>query len=351
LAAKALTKNDSAGAPEQSRLRDATGLTTKTTTLTNSPDFISRRWLFYGCWIVFSCLVFARTLANFAQLYLSNDDSSYLILIPGISAGVLFLERRKVFQNLSYDKVLSGSLVVLSACVALSVRLGISAATPGLELSGYILSLVLFWVAGFAFLFGRSVSKAAYFPLLFLFLMVPLPSSILDRITYYLQVGSAWITGAVFDLLGVPALRDGLVFHLAGVSIEVAKECSGIRSSMVLLILALVIVHLCLRKFWTKVLFVASGLFMMILKNGIRIATLTILATHVDPGFLYGRLHHQGGIAFFLFALLLLVPVLRLLQSSEALGVSNSTVLDKISRGCAYGKRWFAAQWGFRTKV
>jgi exosortase len=310
-------------------LQDAAALTTKTTALTNSHDFISRRWLFFGCWIIFSCLVFARTLATFAQIYLSDDDSSYLILIPVISAGVLFLERQKVFQNLSYDKVLSGSLVVLSACVALSVHLGISAATPGLQLSGYVLSLVLLWVAGFAFLFGRSVSKAAYFPLLFLFLIVPLPSSILDHITYYLQVGSAWITGAVFDLLRVPALRDGLVFHLTRVSIEVTKECSGIRSSMVLLILALVIVHLCLKRFWTKVLFVASGLFMMILKNGIRIATLTILAIYVDPGFLYGRLHHQGGIAFFLFALLLLVPVLRLLQRSEALGARNSAVLDK----------------------
>jgi exosortase len=310
-------------------LQDAAGLTPKTTALTNSHDFISRRWLFFGCWIIFSCLVFARTLATFAQIYLSNDDSSYLILIPVISAGVLFLERRKVFQDLSYDKVLSGSLVALSAGVALSVRLGISDPTPGSRLSGYVLSLVLLWVAGFAFLFGRSASKAAYFPLLFLFLIVPLPSSILDRITYYLQVGSAWITGAVFDLLRVPALRDGLVFHLARVSIEVAKECSGIRSSMVLLILALVIVHLCLTRFWTKVLFVASGLFMMILKNGIRIATLTILAIYVDPGFLYGRLHHEGGIAFFLFALLLLVPVLRLLQRSEALGARNSTVLDK----------------------
>ena len=217
------------------------------------------------------CLIFARTLATFAQICLSNDDSSYLILIPVISAGVLFLERRRVFQNLSYDKVLGGSLVALSACVALSVRLGISAAMPGLQLSGYILSLVLLWVAGFAFLFGRSVSKAAYFPLLFLFLVVPLPSSILDRITYYLQLGSAWITGAVFDFLRVPALRDGLAFHLARVSIEVAKECSGIRSSMVLLILALVIVHLCLKRIWTKVLFVASGLFMMILKNGIQL--------------------------------------------------------------------------------
>jgi exosortase/archaeosortase family protein len=56
---------------------------------------------------------------------------------------------------------------------------------------------------------------------------------------------------------------------------------------------------------------------MMILKNGIRIATLTLLAMYVDPGFLYGRLHHQGGIVFFLIGLVLLLPVLLFLQRSE----------------------------------
>jgi len=321
------TRNDSTQARNRPALRGAAWWTTETTTLTNGCEAISRRWLFFGCWFFLSCLVFAKVLAAFARVYLASDDSSYLLLIPAISAVVLYLDRRTVFQNLAYDKMLSGSLVVLSACVALTAHSAIIAST-GLQLSGYILSLVLLWVAGFAFLFGRIASKAAYFPLLFLFLMVPLPSSILDRIAYYLQVGSAWITGALFDLLGVPSLRDGLVFHLPRVSIEVAKECSGIRSSMVLLILALVIVHFCLKKFWTKVLFVAIGLFMMILKNGIRIATLTLLAIYVDPGFLYGRLHRQGGITFFLLALLLLLPVLRLLQRSESLDARNSHVLD-----------------------
>ena len=212
--------------------------------------------------------------------------------------------------------------------MALGTPLVMSSSAPALQLSGYVLSLVLLWVAGFAFLFGRTASKAAYFPLLFLFLMVPLPTSILDRIAYYLQIGSAWITGGLFDLFGVPVLRDGLVFHLAQVSIEVAKECSGIRSSMVLLILALVIEHFCLRRLWTKALFLACGLLMMILKNGIRITTLTLLAIYVDPGFLYGRLHQQGGVAFFLLGLLLLVPLLRLLQRTEALGARNSRVLD-----------------------
>jgi exosortase len=113
-------------------------------------------------------------------------------------------------------------------------------------------------------------------------------------------------------------LREGFVFHLPRFNIEVAEECSGIRSSMALLILALLVAHFRLRSFWKKALFMACGLFLMILKNGIRIVSLTVLAMHVDPSFLYGKLHHQGGVVFFLLSLLLLAPLLWLLQRGES---------------------------------
>ncbi len=253
----------------------------------------------------------------FVRLSLSNDDASYLILIPFIGAWILFIERRKIFLDLSIDKGLGGCILILAIATAVASRLTGGVSLVDLQLSGYILSLVLFWLAGFALFFGRAASKAAYFPLVFLFLMVPPPNFLLDRVVYLLQAGSAWITEALFDLFHVPALREGFVFHLARVDIEVAKECSGIRSSMALLILALLATQFTLKSFWKKALFLACGLFMMILKNGIRIATLTLLAMYVDPGFLYGRLHHQGGVVFFLIGLVLLLPVLLFLQRSE----------------------------------
>ncbi|HVS88302.1 MAG TPA: exosortase/archaeosortase family protein [Candidatus Acidoferrum sp.] len=286
--------------------------------LSNTNTAVTRRWLLFAGWIVLSSLLFTGPLVTFVRTSLSNDDASYLVLIPFISAWVLFVERHKIFLHLSYDKVFGGRFLFLAGCAALASRLAGGAASLGLQLSGYILSLVLLWVAGFALLFGKAASKAGYFPLLFLFLMVPLPNFLLDHVIYLLQAGSAWITGAFFDLLGVPALRDGLVFHLARVNIEVAKECSGIRSSVALLILALLVVHFRLKSFWNKTLFVACGLFVMILKNGIRIATLTLLAVYADPSFLSGRLHHEGGIVFFVLGLLLLLPVLLFLQRRES---------------------------------
>jgi exosortase len=274
-----------------------------------------RGW--FGSWILLSLLFFARPLMLFVRLSLSNDDISYAFVIPFISVLILFIERRKIFLDLSIDRELGGCILILSVTIAVASRLMGGVSAVDLQLSGYILSLVLFWLAGFTLFFGRAASKAGCFPLVFLFLMVPPPNFLLDRIVYLLQAGSAWITGTLFDLFHVPALREGFVFHLASVDIEVAKECSGIRSSMALLILALLATHFTLKSFWKKALFLACGLFMMILKNGIRIAILTLLAMYVDPGFLYGKLHHRGGIVFFLIGLVLLLPVLLFLQRSE----------------------------------
>ncbi len=286
--------------------------------LRNSNAALTKRWLLFASWIGLSSLLFSSPLAAFLRMSLVNDDASYLVLIPFICAWLFFVESRKIFLNFSYDVIFGASFLFLAGCATLASRFAGGLSSPGGQLSGYILSLVLVWVAGFTILFGKTATKAAYFPLLFLFLMIPLPNFVLDQVIHLLQAGSAWITGAFFDLFGVPALREGLVFHLARVNIEVARECSGIRSSMALLILALLVAHFRLRHLESKILFIASGLFMMILKNGIRIASLTLLAVYVDPSFLDGRLHHRGGVVFFVLALLLLLPVLSLLQGWES---------------------------------
>jgi exosortase len=274
------------------------------------------RLLLFGVWILLSSLLFAKPLIALIQMAYVSGEVSYLMLIPFIGAWILVVDHRKIFRDLSYDRARGAALFSCAVCVGLIASL-VSGGPSNLRLPTFILALVMIWMSGFLLLFGKAASKAASFPLLFLLLMVPLPQSLLNRTIYILQTGSAWITGAFFDLFGVPALREGFVFHLPGVNIEVTQECSGIRSSMVLLILALIVAHFYLLTFWKKALFVIFGLFIMILKNGIRIATLTLLAMYVDPSFLTGRLHHQGGIVFFLVGLVLLLPVLWLLQRGE----------------------------------
>lgn len=207
-------------------------------------------------------------------------------------------------------------------CVLLALRVGTSVFRDHLSL--YLLAFLLMVVAGFIALLGWGSAKNSRFALALLLFMVPLPDAVLNRIIYALQAGSAEIAEFFFEISGVPVLREGFVFRLPRMSIEVARECSGIRSSIALLILALLVAHFSFRPLWKKLVFVAAGLLMMLVKNGIRIAALTLLANYVNPEFLTGKLHRQGGVVFFLIGLLLLVPVLRFLQRGENPPLANS---------------------------
>lgn len=308
--------------------------------MSNTKTDVNKRFYMFAAWIAIASALFARPLASFVRMSLAQDDSSYLLVIPFISAGVLFIERRRTFADLSTDRGLAAMFLGLSGLGAITWHF----APSDLQLTAAVLSLVLVCIAGFALLFGKSAVRSGGFALLFLLLMVPPPSFILDRIIYLLQVGSAWLTQLFFDLSGVPFLRQGMVFHLAGADIEIAKECSGIRSSMAMLILALLVVHFYLKNLWKKALFVASGIFMMIVKNGVRIAALTLLSIYVDPGFLYGRIHHEGGVVFFLLGLLLLAPLLWLLRRGEASAVPASSRVpgteDRPVEGLASVRAW-----------
>jgi exosortase len=275
-------------------------------------DHPNRRWLLFAGWLACSVVVSWSAFAALLRYSFGNDDASHILLIPLISAWLMLIDRRGIFKSLSSDAAVCLTLLVPGiAAVLWSIR------TQPVSPSLCAFGLVLVWIAGFALAFGRDALKAAQFPLMFLFLFIPLPEALLSRVVYFLQKGSAEISALLFGLTPLPVLRDGFVFHLPRFSIEVARECSGIRSSIALLVIAILVGHFFLWTWWKQVVFVLAGIVVMIVKNGIRIVTLTVLATYVDPGFLYGNLHREGGVVFFLIGLLLLAPVFWILQTGE----------------------------------
>jgi exosortase len=147
--------------------------------------------------------------------------------------------------------------------------------------------------------------------------MAPIPSGVLHAVTSYLKWGSSNVVGLLFTATGTPYHQDGFVFALPTFVIEIADECSGIRSSISLLLTSLLAGHLLLENAWTKTVLATAVLPLAIIKNGIRIVSLSLLAMHVDPGFLAGSLHHEGGIVFYLLTLMLLAPLLGILRRSE----------------------------------
>jgi exosortase len=247
-----------------------------------------------------------RTLVRFS---FEHEHYSHIVLVPAVSAFLLLVGRRAIFTHVA--TAWRPGLPLLAVGVVL-YGMGQGG---GLSLS--ILGVVVAWVGSFVLCYGVRALRAGLFAVLFPLLMVPMPDVVLAQAISLVQRGSAEVSYLGFELLGVPVLRDGFVFTLPGITIEVARECSGIRSSMALLIVSLLAGHFSLKSAWTKVALLLIALPLLVVKNGIRIVTLTLLAVYVDPGFLSGSLHRDGGVLFFLLALAILGGAVRLLQRAE----------------------------------
>jgi exosortase len=228
----------------------------------------------------------------------------------------MILDRDRIFARLQTCWREGLGLLATGALIyALGQRY--STASENDRLSIAMFSVVLIWIACFVLCYGTQTFRAGRFPVLFLFLMVPFPDFFLNRVVFWLQTASAEVSYVVFEALGVPVLRTGFVFALPGVTIVVSEECSGIRSSLIMTIISLVAGHLYLQTAWRKVVLTVVTLPMLIVKNGIRIVTLTLLSVYVDPSFLTGNLHQRGGVVFFVIALAILAPILWFLKKSE----------------------------------
>jgi exosortase len=283
-------------------------------------------WLIFGIWTLLGCLLFAKPIFALVQLAVRDDTASHILLIPFLSAWLIYTEGRDPVSGNGLAPLPSTAFLAPSVLLAvLSSRC--DSCSPKDHLSLLVLSLILLLIAGYVLILGTSRAKTGWFGLAFLLFAAPIPDLVLEKVIYGLQAGSAAVAEFLFNLSGAPVLRDGFVFRLPKMSIEVAQECSGIRSSLALAILALLVAHFSFRPFWKKSVFMIAGLFMMLVKNGVRIATLTLLANYVNPNFLYGGLHRDGGVVFFLIGRALLWPVYWLLRKGEAIpaGVARTT--------------------------
>jgi exosortase len=250
-------------------------------------------------------------------LILTDPTYSHLPVIPLMSALFIYTERRAIFRRTSRDWRAGGFLAAAAVASLFLAQINPWQWSLPNRLSLFGLGLVLLALGAFVCAFGHQAFRAARFSLLLLLFAVPVPEWVLSKSIYFLQAGSAEATDALFHLIGMPFLRTGFDFMLPAVTIRIAEECSGIRSTLALLLASVVAGHLFLKSNVGTLTLCLLAIPVSILKNGFRIAALSYLGVYVDRGFLDGRLHHQGGIVFYLLALLLMALVLVLLRRRE----------------------------------
>jgi exosortase len=250
-----------------------------------------------------SLMVWWNPLTSSLGLAVRDSQYTHILLILPVSISLIFLEWKSSDSSAESRSGIGLVLLVAALVATVIARFHIAPLPRDQQLSVNMVALVVWWIGAFIVSFGTRAFQRALFPLCFLFWIVPIPEFLLNPSVRWLQEGSVISTRLLFALFGVPSTHDGTLITIPGLTVEVAPECSSIRSSLMLVVTTMVLAQMLLRSTWRKALVIAVAIPLSVAKNGLRIFVLAMLTTRVDRSFITGNLHHQGGIIYFLVAL------------------------------------------------
>lgn len=258
-------------------------------------------------------------LRQLLSLALHNEAYSYILLVPFISAW-FFYKKINGISSHGRCSIAAGCAIALPGVFLWAAQwFPFFAWISNDRLTWMSISMLLFFWGGCAAVYGMRIFKHAAFPVFFLLFVIPLPASLLEAVIHFFQWGTALVVEGMFKAARVTYLRDGFSFHLPTISVQIASECSGIRSSTALVITAVVAGQVFLRTAPGKAALALLSIPLAVLKNGIRVSTLALLGDRVDAHFITkSNLHHKGGFVFFLIALLLLLLCMHAIARIEA---------------------------------
>jgi len=281
----------------------------------------AKRFRRFGLFVLALSCLFFWPLRSLATLALGSDLHSQILLMPFVFVWLVYLERDGLSPESS--RCFAGSIFLFAVGAAalatgVAYRRFFASPSPNDHLALTILAFVSFVAAGGFVFLGKTWMRELWFPFAFLIFLVPLPDQLVFWLETASKLASADAANLFFNISGTPLVRDGTVFQLPGIVIEVAQECSGIRSSLVLFITSLLVAHLFLKTAWRRIALVAFVIPLGILRNGFRILVIGLLCVHYGPQMIHSVIHRKGGPLFFVLSLIPLFLLLWWLHRGEA---------------------------------
>ena len=272
------------------------------------------------CFAMVLLAVFAGPLLSLIHYAATSDLHSYTLLVPFVSAYLLYGRRAQLPKNYASDVPL-GILFLVAGLAVLVFSHSLDLVGRAFSVNRQIVLLTLSFLCclagGGLFFLGRRWMRAAAFPLTYLIFMVPMPDAMADALETASKYASAEVANLLFHLSGTPFLRGGLVFQLPNITIEVAQACSGIRSSWVLFMTSILAANLFLKTPWRRFALVVFVIPLAILRNGFRILVIGLLCVNMGPQMIDSLIHRRGGPIFFILSLIPFFVVLWWLRRGD----------------------------------
>jgi exosortase len=270
---------------------------------------------------------YATVLLKLGHDWWSDENYSHGLLIPFIIGYILWTSRRRFEQEEARPSLFWGSLAVLFALFALW------AGTAGAELYTQRMSLVLMVAGIVVYCWGFRVLRLTLVPILLFVLAIPIPVIVFNKIAFPLQIFASRCAVWSMRLFEIPVLRQGNVIELLPRGsleprkLEVVEACSGIRSLMTLLTLAVVFAYVSypserapdstsqdrrsLKSFgiWRSTILLISAVPIAVLTNALRVSGTGVLAHYYGTGVADGFFHSFSGWVIYISAALLMFAV------------------------------------------
>lgn len=263
-------------------------------------SWANRRWFVWPT--VLSGLVlllYASALKHLVGQWWSDPDYSHGFFVPLFSGYVLWRQRKSWMKT----EVKPSNIGLLAMLAAVGLLL---LGSLGAELFTTRFSLLILLAGIVLFLAGWKFLRAVSFPLAFLLFMIPLPAIVYNQITFPLQLLASHFATFWLELVHVPVLRDGNILMFSNYSLEVVEACSGIRSLLALISLAVIYGYFLERQLWVRISLVVLMVPIAIVSNATRIMGAGMMAHRFGPSAAEGFLHEFSGWVIFVVAMLLL---------------------------------------------
>lgn len=270
--------------------------------------------------VTFLGICFVIPLWKLFRFAAASDLYSYILLIPFISIYLLWLKRGTLPVSTRPSRTLAVAFLLAGAVLLSSYWLWLRPGLLGVTedyLMTMTLCFLLFFYGMSSLFWGIETLRAAAFPLGFLVLLVPIPPAGVRELDSFLQWGSAIVASGLFTLSGTSYLQDGLAFQLPDIKLAIAPECSGIHSTIVLFITALLAGYVFLRTPWKRAFLLLFVIPLGLVRNGFRVFVIGQLCLHWGPQMIDSPIHRKGGPIFFVLSLIPLFIVLVVLLRLE----------------------------------
>jgi exosortase len=248
-----------------------------------------------------ACWAYARTLAELWREWQHNENYSVGMLVP-LAAVWLAAGRRHELARLTPRIAWTGLLIVIAA---LALRMeGLRSLRESVERYSFVVlicGLVLF-------LAGWQIFWRLRWLLGFLFLMVPLPGALNNRIEGPLQDYATTGTVFVLETLGLTVEREGNTLRLDGQTpVGIEEACSGLRMLTAFVVVAAVLAFMVDAPPWQRVVLVLSSAPLAVLCNIARLALTALVFRYSESKALQNFMHDFAGVAMMPLAIALLL--------------------------------------------